>query len=168
MKYVITESQFKRLVERGPNSPAYRGPEGYDDSCDCYIDEESKEEKHKNKPQFDIIFSKILKVPIDDSLIGKIKNKFGEDLDSISRLILVAIKENKVDSITQEDIGTVLKIELKHFSINDLPITIEKVKKLFSRSFGSSYEYTLDIPFFGVRGDISDGIGKKIWNSLVV
>lgn len=42
MKYLITESQFKMLIERGPNGPAYRGPEGYDDSCDCYVDFQKK------------------------------------------------------------------------------------------------------------------------------
>jgi hypothetical protein len=26
-------------IEEGVNSPAYKGPEGYDDSCDCYPDE---------------------------------------------------------------------------------------------------------------------------------
>ena len=46
MKYLITESQLKRLIERGPNSPAYRGPKGYDDSCDCYVDEELDEGLH--------------------------------------------------------------------------------------------------------------------------
>jgi len=46
MKYILTESQLKRLIERGPNGPAYRGPEGYDDSCDCYVDEEVKEGLH--------------------------------------------------------------------------------------------------------------------------
>ena len=46
MKYLITESQLKRLIERRPNSPAYRGPEGYDDSCDCYVDEELGEGLH--------------------------------------------------------------------------------------------------------------------------
>jgi hypothetical protein len=30
------------VEERGPNGPAYRGPEGYDDSYDAYIDEASK------------------------------------------------------------------------------------------------------------------------------
>jgi len=44
MKYILTESQFQRLIERGPNGPAYRGPEGYDDSCDCYVDEEEENE----------------------------------------------------------------------------------------------------------------------------
>ena len=42
MRYIITESQLKRLIERGPNGPAYKGPEGYDDSCDCYVDEEKE------------------------------------------------------------------------------------------------------------------------------
>jgi len=45
MKYLVTESQLKRLIERKSNSPAYKGPKGYDDSCDCYVDEEIKEKK---------------------------------------------------------------------------------------------------------------------------
>jgi hypothetical protein len=49
MKYLITESQFKMIIERGHNGPAYRGPEGYDDSCDCYVDEEMKESEITEK-----------------------------------------------------------------------------------------------------------------------
>ena len=26
-------------IEEGSNGPAYKGPEGYDDSCDCYPDD---------------------------------------------------------------------------------------------------------------------------------
>ena len=45
MKYIITERQFEKLIERGPNIPAYRGDKGYDDSCDCYVDEGELSEK---------------------------------------------------------------------------------------------------------------------------
>jgi hypothetical protein len=27
-------------LDEGPNSSAYKGPEGYDDSCDCYPEDE--------------------------------------------------------------------------------------------------------------------------------
>ena len=27
-------------LEEGPNSPTYKGPEGYDDSCDCYPEDQ--------------------------------------------------------------------------------------------------------------------------------
>ena len=35
-------SRIKEIMglEEGPNSPAYKGPEGYDDGCDCYPDDE--------------------------------------------------------------------------------------------------------------------------------
>jgi hypothetical protein len=34
-------SRLKEImgIEGGPNGPADKGPEGYDDSCDCYPDE---------------------------------------------------------------------------------------------------------------------------------
>jgi hypothetical protein len=35
-------SKKKEFNEIGPNGPAYRGPEGYDDSRDAYVDEEVK------------------------------------------------------------------------------------------------------------------------------
>jgi hypothetical protein len=35
-------SRIKEIMglEEGPNSPMYKGPEGYDDGCDCYPDDE--------------------------------------------------------------------------------------------------------------------------------
>jgi hypothetical protein len=157
MKYVITESQFKRLVERGPNSPAYRGPEGYDDSCDCYIDEEA---------DTDNIFSKIAGVSVDKSLLGKFKKYYGEDTDSLARLILRAIKENKVEKVKHKDDGGPLELEKKDFYINRLPITIRRSKHLFRNTFFEPHDYILEIPFLGVKGDISYRFGKKIWDLL--
>ena len=39
-------SRIKEIMglEEGPNGPAYKGPEGYDDSCDCYPDDEDVNE----------------------------------------------------------------------------------------------------------------------------
>ena len=39
-------SRIKEImgIDEGPNSPAYKGPEGYDDSCDCYPDDEDVNE----------------------------------------------------------------------------------------------------------------------------
>jgi hypothetical protein len=39
-------SRIKEImgIDEGPNGPAYKGPEGYDDSCDCYPDDEEVNE----------------------------------------------------------------------------------------------------------------------------
>ena len=39
-------SRIKEIMglEEGPNGPVYKGPEGYDDSCDCYPDDEDVNE----------------------------------------------------------------------------------------------------------------------------
>lgn len=43
--------EYDDLFNLNENSPAYRGPEGYDDSCDCYPDDlEEAEKKKKNPP----------------------------------------------------------------------------------------------------------------------
>jgi hypothetical protein len=43
--------EYDDLFNLNENSPAYKGPEGYDDSCDCYPDElEEAEGKKKNPP----------------------------------------------------------------------------------------------------------------------
>jgi hypothetical protein len=42
------KSLDKELDERGPNGPAVRGPEGYDDSCDCYVNEDLLRETVSN------------------------------------------------------------------------------------------------------------------------
>jgi hypothetical protein len=117
-----------------------------------------------SESQLDNFFSKLTKVPVNNSFINKIKNKFGEDLDSIARLILIAIEENKAERITHEDIDVLL--ELKHFSINEFPITIEKMIGLDSSNH--PYEYTLKFPFLRTEGEISKSLGKKIFNSLIV
>jgi hypothetical protein len=36
-------------VYEGENGPAYKGPEGYDDSCDCYPEDDLEEAKKKDK-----------------------------------------------------------------------------------------------------------------------
>ena len=118
-----------------------------------------------SESQLDSVFSKLLKVPTDNSFMGKIKNIFGENLDSIGRLILVAIGENKAEDITYEDVDNL--VELKHFYINKFPITIIKQIAFLDHSF-HPYEYILKFPFLGLEGGISKSLGKKIWSSLIV
>ena len=48
LDYPISIDELVQLQEELQNSSAYKGPEGYDDSCDCYIDEADK--KKKNPP----------------------------------------------------------------------------------------------------------------------
>jgi hypothetical protein len=118
-----------------------------------------------SESQLDSFFSKLLKVPTDNSFMSKIKNMIGEDLDSIGRLILSAIKENKAEDITYEDTDT-LK-EFKHFYISKFPITITKETHFFDHSF-HPYKYILKFRVIGTEGEISKSLGKKIWNSLIV
>jgi hypothetical protein len=118
-----------------------------------------------SESQLDSFFSKLLKVPTDKSFMSKIKNMIGEDLDSIGRLILVSIKENKAEDITYEDTDTLE--EFKHFHINKFPITIIKETHFFDHSF-HPHEYILKFPFLGLEGGISKSLGKKIWSSLIV
>jgi hypothetical protein len=120
-----------------------------------------------SESQLDSFFSKLLKVPTDNNFMGKIKNMLGEDLDSIGRLILMAIKENKSEKITYEESGRIGDIEVKHFYINKFPITIEKENNFFDHSF-HPFEYTLKFPLLGTEGEISKSLGKKIFNSLIV
>jgi len=49
----------KQIYQEGKNSPAYKGPEGYDDSCDCYPNEDINLDVDKG----------------DTLLMGKFKNK---------------------------------------------------------------------------------------------
>ncbi len=118
-----------------------------------------------SESQLDSVFSKLLKVPTDNSFMGKIKNIFGENFDSIGRLILVAIGENKAEDITYEDVDNF--VELKNFYINKFPITIIKEMDLLDRSF-YPYEYILKFPVLGTDGKISKSLGKKIFQSLIV
>jgi hypothetical protein len=120
-----------------------------------------------SESQLDSIFSKLLKVPVNDNLINKIKNKFGEDLDSIARLILVAIKENKAEKVTHEESERIEDDEYRHFYINKFPITIKKRMVPFDHSL-HPYDYTLKFPVLGTEGEISGSLGKKIFNSLIV
>lgn len=103
MKILIRESQLKRLLERGPNSPAYRGPEGYDDSCDCYIDEELKEVESENKSTketFENVLDKFLKKKYP--FITKIVLK---DKTPIPGHIFVKFKSNQeIPSDTKKEI----------------------------------------------------------------
>ena len=117
-----------------------------------------------SESQLDNFFSKLLKVPVNDNLINRIKNKFGEDLDSIARLILVAIEENKVENISYGDIDNF--IDTKHFYINKFPITI--VKQINFDYSLHPYDYTLKFPILGTEGEISSSLGKKIFDSLIV
>ena len=120
-----------------------------------------------SESQLDNFFSKLLKVPVNDNLINRIKNKFGEDLDSIARLILVAVQENKAEKVSVEK-DSVILLESKNFYINKLPITIIKAFSVLSNSIKHPYEYFLKIPILGMEGQISKSLGNKIYSSLVV
>jgi hypothetical protein len=41
--------EYEDLLNLNENSPAYKGPEGYDDSCDCYPEDELEEAEGKKK-----------------------------------------------------------------------------------------------------------------------
>ena len=116
-----------------------------------------------SESQLDSFFSKLLKVPTDNSFMSKIKNMIGEDLDSIGRLILSAIKENKAEDITYEDTDTLE--EFKNFYISKFPITIIKKTHFSHHSFHQ--KYILKFRIIGTEGEISKSLGKKIWNSLI-
>lgn len=78
--------------------------------------------------QIEKTFSKLLGVPLDKGLIPKLRKYFNknENSDSLARMILTAIKENKIENISyikthNRDVSILIDYEV-NFTINQLPI----------------------------------------------
>ena len=112
------------------------------------------------------VVSKLTKTPENQSFWAKVGNFFGGDDEAVGRVILKAVKDGKAVIKNFEERRDWPIVQIFNFTVNDLPIKIDRYENILKR--GNAYSYHMKIRVFGDENlQISTWLQNSIFEALM-